>query len=265
MALQAKLRTYEEWNAIRFRGRSGVKKIRRDTVLAVRDDGTLTFTYVGYSGKEKELLVTLAEDNTYTLHWQGQRYYPTYSNIYHLVAYVSTNRDVSHYKHYRQPVRIHNGHWQRNADALPLTDGMQFRDGKCINPEVAVDYKRTLNREKSLPWLRKTVVLAKVLRVATRMQLLERDKAKHVTFDEVNIEDPTAADAEIILRMGNAEGLSPFSWRSRTPEAKQAAMVRAAENGLADFREWLYLKHECYEWLPIVLSNDQPEGEQQCT
>lgn len=261
MALKSKLRTYEEWNAIRFHGRSGTKKIRRDTTLAIRDDGVLTFTYKDWQ-KNEALLVTLAKDNTYTLHWQGQSYYPTYNNIYHLVAHVSTYRDMSHYKHHRQPIRVYLGKWGRKASTLPLVDGMQFRDGVCLNPEIAVDYKRTLNREKSLPWLRKTVVLAKVLRVAMRMQLLERDKAKQFSFDDINLDDPTAADAEIILRCGNAEGLSPFSWRSRTPEAKQAALVRAAENGLADFREWLYLKHECYEWLPVT---HQPEGEQQCT
>jgi hypothetical protein len=73
----------------------------------------------------------------------------------------------------------------------------------------------------------------------------------------VNIEDPTAVDAEIILRMGNAMGLYRRRWQNQSPEEHQAALMRCAENGLADYREWLYKKHDCYEMLPIETTTEK--------
>jgi len=260
------VRTYKEWEDIRMRGRGGKKKIRRDTTLAIRPDGVLTFSY------GDELLVTLDDRNTYTFYKDDNGYCPTYSNIYNLVGRITVYRDMSHFKHHKQPIRIaagigrwvnEDGKWQR-AKSMPFANGIQYRNGTCLNPEIAVDYKRTLNRAVSLPLLRKTEVLAKLLRVATRIGVLERKKGRFhdVRFEDVNIEDPTAEDAEIILHKGNAMGLHGWRMQNQTPELYQAALMRAANNGLADYREWLYLKHGCYEMLPVVHSN-KPEGEGQ--
>lgn len=261
-------RTYKQWETMRQTGRGGKKKVRRDTVLTKQEDGTLAFHYTGYKNRENELLITVTPDDTYTLYRDGRRHYPTYSNIFMYVAKVNTYSDMSHYKHYAESVRISttNTRWAKNEDtgkwvrtqSMPFTNGLQYRHGVCLNPEIAIDYKRVLNREKSLPWLRKTVVLAKVLRVATRMELLERKRAhmsvRKYDFEQVNIEDPTAVDAEIILNCGNAAGM----WRhhmGQSPEY-QAALMRCAENGLADYREWLYTKHGCYEMVPVVYGTE---------
>jgi hypothetical protein len=262
------VRTYAEWDRIRISGRGGKKKIRRDTTLAMRPDNVLTFSY------GDELLATLDKENTYTFSMDTKgRYYPTHSNIFALIGKITMYRDTSHYKHHAQPLRIAvageryvkdpktASGWKRTRNTIPFTNGLQYRNGECLNPEIAQDFKRTLNRAKSLPFLRKTEVLAKVLRVATRMRLLERDRTLEAKFEDINLDEPTAADAEIILRKGSAMGL--WGWRSQDPEQKHAALIRAAENGLADYREWLYLKHDCYEMLPVVPSSDQPEGETQ--
>jgi len=251
--------TYAEWEDMRLRGRGGKRKLRRDLTLAKQLDGALTFTYA-----DKELLATLTPDNTYTLYRDKGYTYPTYTNLFRLICRVAVYNDMSHFKHYAQPLRINVGdfRWTQvdgeyvRVKSMPFTNGLQFRDGKCLNPEIAIDYNRKLDREKSLPWLRKTVDLAKVLRVATRMQLLER-KSTDKKFEDINIENPTAEDAEIILCAGNAMGL--YSWRFTTPEEKQAALMRCAENGLADYREWLYKKHGCFTMVPVTYT----EGEQQ--
>jgi hypothetical protein len=254
---------YRYWEAERIRGRSGVKKVRRDTALSKRADGVLEFHYTGYKNRDHELLLTLDEHNVFTISREDRRYYPTYANIFWMFAGLVVYADMAHFKHHAQPIRIHvsGKRWRGRKDCvtLPFTNGLRFHKGECLNPEIVVDLKRTLNREKSLPWLRKTVVLAKVLRVATRMSLLVRDKTMEVTFDDVNIEDPTAKDAEIILRMGNAMGLNRH-WGNPTPEEQHAALMRCAENGLADYREWLYTKHGCYDMLPVDETN---EGEKQ--
>jgi hypothetical protein len=264
-------RTYAQWERIRLSGRGGKKKVRRDTMLSKQEDGTLTFHYTGYKNKEHELLVTLTPDDTYTLSKDEGRYYPTFSNIFMFVVGVAVYSDASHYKHYAMQTRVgvgqgrwvkgDDGKWER-AKSIPFTNGLQYRHGVCLNLEIAIDYKRKLNREKSLPLLRKTVVLAKVLRVATRLGVLERDRTKRgeFTFDMVNIDDPSAADAEIILHKGNAMGM----WRTymaQSPEEKQAALMRCAENGLADYREWLYSKHNCYDMVPVVYGTEPSLGE----
>jgi hypothetical protein len=236
-------------------GRGGKKKIRRDTTLAIRPDNVLTFSY------GDELLATLESNDVYTLYMNDKGYYcPTYGNIFALIAKVTMYRDTSHYKHYQQPLRIsvageryvkkEGGGWTRTRNTIPFTNGLQFRNGECLNPGIAQDLKRTLNRTLSLPWLRKTEVLAKVLRVATRMRLLERNRTLPAEFDDINIDEPTAADAEIILRKGSALFLRAWV-QQQDPDKYHAAMLRAAENGLADYREWLYLKHGCYEMLPV--------------
>jgi hypothetical protein len=258
-----RLRTYKDWDGIRQTGRGGKKKIRRDTTLAIRPDGVLTFTY-----DDKNMLATLDDHNTFTLYWDDEwGYYPTHANIFRIIAGLTVYRDVSHYKNYKQPLRVggmrdrfmrtDDGKWVRAKNTIPLTTGLQYRAGVCLNPEIAVDYKRKLNREKSLPWLRKTEVLAKVLRVATRMQLLVRERAKQEDFENVNIEDPMAKDAEIILNRGRAMGMYGWRYNHASPEEHQAALLRCAENGLADYREWLYLKQGCYEMVPIVYSTDE--------
>jgi hypothetical protein len=249
-----KLKTYHEWDAIRLKGRGGRKKVRRDFTLAKRNDGVLTFTY-----NDREVLVTLAPDNTYTLYKPGGNYYSTtYSNVIALASTVIAYSDMSHYRHYAEPVRVstNSRRWVETETNLPFISGLQFRHGKCINPEIAVDYKRTLNRTKSLPLLRKTEVLAKLLRVATRMGLLKRDMSRNAIrdFDNVNLDDPTAEDAEIILSLGGADGL--YRWHN-TPEAYQAALMRAANNGLADYREWLYQKHGCYEMQAVETKGEE--------
>jgi hypothetical protein len=278
IAAVRKVRTYKQWEMIRLTGRSGRKKVRRDTTLTRNENGALEFRYTGWSNKHNnkdELVVTLTPDDVYTISRdEANNYCPTYSNIIMLVVGIPSYSDMSHYKHYAQPVRISTtnqrfvkvekteGHvkrvtWER-VKSMPFTNGLQFKDRVCLNPEIAIDYKRVLNREKSLPWLRKTVVLAKVLRVATRMGVLERITGKRfeMTFDMVNVEDPSAADAEIILHMGSAKGL--YGWRAQnaTPEEKQTALMRCAENGLADYREWLYTKHKCYEMVPVVYGTE---------
>ena len=261
------VRSYDEWEAVRKSGRGGKKKVRRDTTLTKREDGTLVFTY-----GQSELLALLTPDGTYTLSMDNNRYYPTYSNIFLLIAKVSIYNDSSHYKHYAQTVRVylggeryaHNedGKWVRVKATIPFVNGLQFRDGKCINPEIAVDYKRVLNRAMSLPLLRKTETLAKVLRVATRMQIMVRESGRRAVeeFDAINLDDTTAEDAQIVINNGNAMGL----WKSwLSPEEKHKALMRCAENGLADYREWLYKKHGCYEMVPIYHTYENPEGEKQ--
>jgi hypothetical protein len=262
------VRTYKEWEGIRTTGRGGKKKIRRDVVLTMTRDGVLEFHYTGWKNGSHELLATLDDRNTYTFRRnEANSYVPTYSNIYSLIGRITVYRDMSHYKHHAQPIRIaigagrwtnENGKWQR-ASTMPFANGIQYRNGVCLNPEIAVDYRRTLNRTLSLPWLRKTEVLAKVLRVATRLGILERKSGRYhdVRFEDVNIEDPTAADAEIIIHKGNAMGLHGWRMQNQTPELYQAALMRAAENGLADYREWLYLKHGCYEMLPVETKGEE--------
>jgi hypothetical protein len=257
-------RTYQDWNSTRLTGRGGKKKVRRDTELSLCNNGLLEFRYTGYKNKSSELLATLAPDNTYTFYWDDkQRYYPTFSNIFMIVARVVVYRDMSHYKNYAQPLRITaggsgNGRYQKTesgwerVETMPFVSGLQYRDGVCLNPQIAVDYKRVLNREKSLPWLRKTETLAKVLRVAVRLGILDREQGRN-GFSNINLDEPTAADAQIILNMGNAVGL----WGWSRPEGRPAALMRAANNGLADFREWLYTKHGCYEMLPVETKGEE--------
>jgi len=261
--MSRKVMNYAHWENVRLQGRGGKKKVRRDLTLAKRDDGLLTFTY----GND-ELMATLDKFNTYTFYKGDCAYYPTHSNIYNLVGGITVYRDSSHYKHYQQPIRIvsaggryaknDKGGWSKTKNTMPMTNGIQYRNGKCLNPEIAQDFKRVLNRTLSSPWLRKTEVLAKVLRVAVRMGIMERKKGRFhdVRFEDVNIEDPTAEDAEIVLHKGNAMGV--WGWRAQQPGEYEAAVKRAAENGLADYREWLYLKHGCYEMLPV---EHQTEGE----
>jgi hypothetical protein len=258
---------WEYWQKRLATGRGGEKKVTRDLTLYQAGD-TLVFDHYD------KTLMTLTQDDVYTLHLEGHYISPTVSNRLYTICGINIYADASRYKHYANQLRYtpSGKRWHQEGegpdskwvkcDTIPVVSGMKFKDGDCINPEICVDYVRRLNREKALPFRRKMDALGKVIRVAARLNVMQKPEGKF-DFADVNIDDPTVRDGEIILWKGHShyEWMSnPNSWWSQrmTPEQKAEYMRKAVETAYSNFREWLYEQNGCYEMVRVETTKDEP-------
>jgi hypothetical protein len=142
-------------------------------------------------------------------------------------------------------VRIHSDRKYEDrirVNGLPYSDALRFRHGRCINPEVAVDTWRTLDRK----------VVAKVVKKLKPLRSLMHSMDKLNAFDE-SVAD-SMIDATVVPDEEWAEPTAYLAsrfynyWRKRY--GYNSKNVSIVDQGFTDLRNALYddmnahIKHE---------------------
>lgn len=253
---------YAKYKDALLRGRNGQRRILRDVWLTMQPDGALRFTCDYYTGDGDFLLLTPDDVWTFTKPGHAMPYCSTtlYNRIQKLTR-INIRSDRTKYRNRKQPVRVYvpqpgdSRYWWQ-WQSIPYTEGLQAKNGRILNPEIAQDFAKRLNHGRALEYKRAYRALHKLLRVAVRIGAdndWDETRWDVPTLGTVNWREPTITDAETVFRHGNAKYQG---WRMRDDEnARIEYRKKKAESGLKYFRAWLHEQEGTYDYIPVPTPN----------
>jgi hypothetical protein len=158
--------------------------------------------------------------------------------------------DRSRHKQCEQPVRLWQGNrWKSEGDnTLPLTEGMQFKNGLLLNPEIAVDKKLRTDRDATKVVSEKLRPLSKLMKTMARIGVLlpvvdeyvaGQRKWAHVQVDDIDFEEPTASLVENLLLHEFVRG-TMWYWSKKTEDERNKELRSKCETALKRIRKSLY-------------------------
>ena len=175
--------------------------------------------------------------------------------------------DSSRHRNKLQPSRIRcyaqAGDWEHSS--LPYTDGLLIQNRQILNPEICVDKVKRLSSLASATEIRGHMEpMQKLLLVMARMdafdmqQVKERRPYGRKILETINIEDPTANDANTILSAGLSHWRTGKWFRLTKPletENRKKIYSKASKLGLAKLRKELYERAGLYEYVPVTTTD----------
>jgi hypothetical protein len=160
--------------------------------------------------------------------------------------------DRARHKHCEQPVRLWQGRrWNGDeGDAtLPVTEGMQFKHGSLLNPEIAVDKKLRTDREATKIVSAKLAPLSKLMKTMARIGVLlpvvdeymtTNNRPPRTQVDDIPFEEPTVALVESLLLDEFAGRGGNWYWKNYSEDQRNQQIKAKVETTLKRIRKSLY-------------------------
>lgn len=182
----------------------------------------------------------------------------TYTRISNMflprACYVTS--DKTNHRNKEQPVRLARYAWCGSSSYnYPYTDGVRIKmsNGDILNPEILVDVEkvRTTDKTMALEMRRKLTPLRKLTKVMAKMGALEKPEGYKWNYnghqykiDSLNLEAPSANDAQFILELGYS--CSDVYYYER--KDNNFPFDRVIDNGLKAVREKFYRENNAYSY-----------------